>query len=533
VIKLKDILSEILLKEALPISLAKQYTSIERNPAMKIALDSIFSNLTKLPNAKTSKRGDRVYFPFSSDGGLQTTQSPIQKDIEQSLQGTEYSLKDYSLGVAIDKHGREVKLGKVLTKLGKPELVNKFNGDKQRESAKKTDFIMVFSKHPYDIAGMSTDRGWTSCMDVYDGVSSQYVSADVEEGSFICYLAKPEDVNLNKPTARVLVKPFVSIKDESEVLYSAEDKIYGTAPSNFSKTVNTILDDIQDGYVGKFKLVNSLYCDSGKSTITKHPKHIQSILDGKTRVTTKEEVEEILMFFDIEDYNINDDLTVDVNGNVDLSDKRLTRIPITFGKVTGHFDCSVNNLKSLSGAPKEVGGNFSCLYNNLTSLKGSPKEVGGDFNCFENNLTSLKGSPKEVGGDFNCFENNLTSLEGSPEKVGGYFDCFKNNLTSLKGAPKEVVGSFDCSSNKLTSLDGAPEKVGGSFNCSSNKLTSLDGAPEKVGESFNCSVNNLKSLKGAPNKVGGGFYCRDNNPPLPQSEKDWAKENIKAGWFSW
>jgi len=615
-LKLKSILTEILLKEALPISLAKQYTSIERNPAMKVALDSIFSNLTKLPNAKTSKRGDRVYFPFSSDGGIQTTQSPIQKDIEQSLQGTEYSLKDYSLGVAIDKHGREVKLGKVLTKLGKAELVNKFNGDRQRESAKKTDFIMVFSKHPYDVAGMSTDRGWTSCMDVYDGSNSQYVSQDVKEGSFICYLAKPEDTNLNRPAARVLVKPFTNIKDANEVLYSAEDKIYGTAPSNFSKTVKDVLDDIQDGYVGKFTLVNSLYCDSGNRTITKYPKNIQSILDGKTRATTKEEVEEILMSFDIENYNINDDLTVDVNGNVDLSDKRLTRIPITFGKVNGSFNCVLNNLATLEGSPKEVGGSFNCFENNLTSLKGAPKEVGGGFDCFENNLTSLKGAPKEVGGDFNCsdnnlkslngapnkvggdfychfnnltslkgapkevggsfncsynkltslegtpkevggdfncFENNLTSLEGAPKEVGGGFYCNSNNLTTLKGAPKEVGGNFDCFYNKLTSLEGSPNKVGGSFycynnnlttlkgapnkvggyfDCSYNKLTTLEGAPKEVGGNFDCSKNNLTSLKGAPEKVGMDFSCRYNNPPLPQSEKDWAKENIKAKKFA-
>jgi len=511
-LKLKDILTEILLKEALPISLAKQYTSIKRNPAMKIALDSIFSELTKLPNAKTSKRGDRVYFPFFSDGGLQTTQSPIQKDIEQSLQGTEYSLKDYSLGVAIDKHGREVKLGKVLTKLGKAELVNKFNGDKQRESAKKTDFIMVFSKHPYDVAGMSTDRGWTSCMNVYDGETSQYVSKDVKEGSFICYLAKPEDTNLNRPSARVLVKPFTKIKDKTEVVYSAENTVYGTAPSNFLDTVNTILDDIQDGHVGKFTLKASLYCDSGNRTITKYPKNIQSILDGKTRATTKEEVEAVLMFFDIKRYTISDELTVDVNGNVDLHGKRRTRIPITFGKVTGDFFCNDNNLTSLKGAPEKVGGYFDCSSNNLTSLKGAPNKVGGGFYCSENNLTSLKGSPNKVGEDFNCSFNNFTSLEGAPEKVDGDFNCSENELETLEGSPKEV---------------------GGSFNCSQNKLTSLEGAPKEVGGGFNCSYNNLTTLKGAPKEVGEDFYCSSNNPPLPRSEKAWAKENIKAKEFEW
>jgi hypothetical protein len=185
----------------------------------------------------------------------------------------------------------------------------------------------------------------------------------------------------------------------------------------------------------------------------------------------------------------NPDGSIDYDGDVDLSDKDLEKLPFNFRKVTRHFNCSDNKLTSLEGAPKEVGGGFYCSINRLTSLNGAPKEVGMDFDCSFNKLTSLKGAPKEVGGYFNCSHNNLTSLEGSPEKVGGYFVCFNNKLTSLEGAPKEVGGDFNCNSNNLTSLEGSPEKV------------------------------------------GGGFYCRDNNPPLPQSEKDWAKENIEAKKF--
>jgi len=244
-IKLKDILSELLISEALPPSVAKEYTSIKRNKSIQQRLDSIFSELSKLEGASTSKRGDRVYFPFSTSGGMVTHESPVKKEVETALQGTDFKLKDYKTGVVTDKYGRETKLGKALSKIGKPDLVNKFNGDKTRESAKKTDFIIVFSKHPYDIAGMSTDRGWTSCMDLYDGGESDHVHWDVKEGSFVCYLTNPEDTNLNKPTGRILVKPYISIVDKKDVLYSPEQKVYGTAPNEFLNTVNDILSDLQ------------------------------------------------------------------------------------------------------------------------------------------------------------------------------------------------------------------------------------------------------------------------------------------------
>jgi len=133
---------------------------------------------------------------------------------------------------------------------------------------------------------------------------------------------------------------------------------------------------------------------------------------------------------------------IDVEGDVTISGLGLEELPYQFGRVSGDFYCSDNQLTSLSGAPKEVGGYFYCSYNQLTSLQGAPKEVGGNFFCSDNQLTSLQGAPKEVGGGFNCYNNQLTSLQGAPKEVGGDFDCSYNYLKSLQGAPKEVGGVF-------------------------------------------------------------------------------------------
>ena len=147
---------------------------------------------------------------------------------------------------------------------------------------------------------------------------------------------------------------------------------------------------------------------------------------------------------------------VNVDGDVDISNRGLSRIPVKFGRVEGHFNCQNNKLTSLEGAPQSVSRDFDCSYNKLTSLDGSPRSVGRNFYCEYNKLTSLEGAPQSVSRDFDCRNNLLTKLEGAPQNVG-YFNCQNNQLTSLEGAPKNVGGYFDCTTNKLTTFRGIPE----------------------------------------------------------------------------
>jgi hypothetical protein len=103
--------------------------------------------------------------------------------------------------------------------------------------------------------------------------------------------------------------------------------------------------------------------------------------------------------YGIENYTINGDGSIDVNGSVNLYNKGLTELPLTFNKVTGYFTCSCNQLTSLKGSPKWVGGNFYCNGNQLTSLEFSPDYVGGDFFCHDNELIDNL-CDTEIGGYF-------------------------------------------------------------------------------------------------------------------------------------
>lgn len=98
----------------------------------------------------------------------------------------------------------------------------------------------------------------------------------------------------------------------------------------------------------------------------------------------------------ITNYTINDDLSIDVDGYVNLNRKLNNgKLPdyIQFGKIkNGYFSIEHNNLISLKGSPRYINGgpqapysgDFICSYNKLTSLMFAPKKISGTFICHYN-----------------------------------------------------------------------------------------------------------------------------------------------------
>ena len=124
--------------------------------------------------------------------------------------------------------------------------------------------------------------------------------------------------------------------------------------------------------------------------------------------TTREVVVEVCEKYEIENYIINDGLSIDVDGDVELYRQRLEYLPLKFNYVGGGFSCSNNRLKTLEGGPQTVNGNFYCNNNKLESLEGSPQTVGGYFYCTDNKLKDLEYFP-EVNGNV-YMRGNLVNL---------------------------------------------------------------------------------------------------------------------------
>lgn len=202
--------------------------------------------------------------------------------------------------------------------------------------------------------------------------------------------------------------------------------------------------------------------------------NIITIVDDNMEIDNK--ISQAIVFcerYNINNYSVNGDGTVDVDGSVDISDRKgLGRIPIKFRNVTGSFNCYCSDLTTLEGCPTTVGGLFTCHNNKLTSLKGCPSTVGGFFDCRSNSLISLEGCPTNIIGTFDCSDNGLISLKGGPITVGGGFNCCNNIINNLDGAPKSV-GYFNCTNNRLTSFEGFPDSIRNWMDVSHNPVYEL------------------------------------------------------------
>jgi len=118
------------------------------------------------------------------------------------------------------------------------------------------------------------------------------------------------------------------------------------------------------------------------------------------------EIRRICKEYYIKNYTINPDGSIDVDGDVRLSDKNLSKIPLKFNRVNGSFDCRFNKLTTLEGSPIEVNG-FGCSNNFLTSLQYAPKIIRGVFLVQYNNIKSFEYFPSFVKGMFECYGNPI------------------------------------------------------------------------------------------------------------------------------
>lgn len=130
---------------------------------------------------------------------------------------------------------------------------------------------------------------------------------------------------------------------------------------------------------------------------------------------------------------------VDVEGSVKVKGK-MSRLPFSFGRVTGTFDCSRVGLTTLIGCPFFVGGLFGCISNPITSLVGAPSDVGS-FLCYDHALVSLEGLPLKIAGDL-C----LSWSEKLPmlRLVGRECEWVKNTgFNTVSGKPWALDGAME------------------------------------------------------------------------------------------
>lgn len=185
----------------------------------------------------------RIYIPLQRH---LAPPAPVPNEVSNALEKLGYTVEDYIAGIAVNADGkRRMRIGKLLQAKDE-EAYAVFMHDKARAS--QGNLRICISRHPYDIASMSTDRGWHSCMELRDGVNKRYVEKEVKVGTIIAYLVDNKDSNIKNPTARVLMKPFYAIdlrtgkpKEGAQPVLVC-DESYGTDAMGFVETVQKWVD---------------------------------------------------------------------------------------------------------------------------------------------------------------------------------------------------------------------------------------------------------------------------------------------------
>ena len=247
------------LLEAIPLGQAMQYRRAWDPDTYK----ELFMGY---PIINRDKHGFRIYLHYITV----EKQNVVPKNISNALEDKGYKVVDYISGKAREIDGiRTMRIGKLLA--DHPALQKQFNEDPQRSLSKKSDKLVVVSRHPYDVAGMSTGRGWKSCMNLTDGEKRHYVMRDVKNGTLIAYLIHKHDKNIENPISRMLIKTFQYEHDPSDTLLASDEVQYGTADEGFGLTVQRWLNKINGPDKTGFYCMHPKLSQEGKPKFYSHP----------------------------------------------------------------------------------------------------------------------------------------------------------------------------------------------------------------------------------------------------------------------
>jgi hypothetical protein len=170
----------------------------------------------------------------------------------------------------------------------KIDLLNKYNQRDNKNVFNKpiiikqktvddSKLMMVFTNHPVDLMTMSSNRPWeqTSCMRI-GGFNHEYVYADIEYGSVVCFQTVFGDYNIELANARLLYKPYVDVDDSDIYILYSDGTMYGSGKNNFyNKSLEVVNNTFNSGVEGTFELHCKIYNDNQASVITKTDDYIE------------------------------------------------------------------------------------------------------------------------------------------------------------------------------------------------------------------------------------------------------------------
>jgi len=215
------------------VSIAK-YKELEKKFSRK------FYNIMERPFKSfinTDKRFNRIYFPFN----IKTqTGNKLPESISKFLEMIRYKIIDGDIKYCMDSYDRKYSIAKALLNTSK-EMYDEYQFFLQSENyVKPQECLICVSRHPYDIIGSSTGRGWTSCFD-FDKKENTFFTEKMKQGCLVAYLISKKDINIKNPISRILI---YNVGNEEDPYFISDNLIYGSRVEGLKEEVNTIVRKI-------------------------------------------------------------------------------------------------------------------------------------------------------------------------------------------------------------------------------------------------------------------------------------------------
>jgi len=250
-------------------------------------------------------QGGRIYIPFTP-GTEQSSYAASDQEIIEVLQDKGCENVDFRKGYCL-QGGRTFKIPKMLERIRKQEIIDlrqkqeqgqvydferdlnqiniyynellqQFINSPQRVSKGSEQFEVVISQNPHDVAKMSTDRGWTSCMELGQGSHHEDIFCEVQIGSLVAYLIKTEDWDIHNPLARIHIRRFENQQGKSIAM--PEESVYGNEIPGFLEVVKEWISSRQIPITpGVYKRKGGRWSDTFGDELLVSPDTVEGVID--------------------------------------------------------------------------------------------------------------------------------------------------------------------------------------------------------------------------------------------------------------
>lgn len=229
-----------------------KYSKFVMSPAARQATDHFFG-----------KGNDHVREDLK---GFDGDKSEVHVKVERHL-GQQLDKQSYVKGLAKDKHGREVKIGRMIKD---EKLRNEFANDGTRQGMKSSDGHYVTVVRGTEVAGQTNSapdathpkgHSWKdqSCKNVVDGSNKHYLEHEITHGTVV---VRVHDNN-HQEIYRATLQPHHN--DEGHSMYSVDSE-YGVKHPSFTAHAHDVADRLSGEHKGGSPLYmkhSAVYNDSG------------------------------------------------------------------------------------------------------------------------------------------------------------------------------------------------------------------------------------------------------------------------------